>query len=229
MPRAEAAHFLPTHLAAAGPRCLPCRLLVSLIRQGDFGGPSASSSGGLSSCHLWAKAGSLLSSSPSAPAVWLPGQKQLRRQQSKAAPSRSTPAQGNSHTAALGPLRAHHRALRTASSDLTMAALMSRWGSPRLSRAGTPCGLPWGNTAAALLGSGSPCLWAPQTLPRSPAGRLPGLAWPGLLGGLPALLGIPGKPERVLERGLCSRPMGQLLPAAFLLSQVFCRPRRKTQ
>lgn len=68
-PRAGAAHFVPTRLAAARPRCLSCRLLVSLVPQGAFGGPLASSLGGLSPRHPWAKAGSPLSSSSSAPAV----------------------------------------------------------------------------------------------------------------------------------------------------------------
>lgn len=69
-PWAGAARFVPTRLAAARPRCLPCWLLVSLVPQGAFGGPLASSLGALSARHLWAKTGSPLSSSPSAAAVW---------------------------------------------------------------------------------------------------------------------------------------------------------------
>ena len=154
-PRAGAARFLPTRLAAARPRCLPCRWLVGLIPQGAFGGPLASSLGGLSPCHLWGKAGSLLSSSSSAPAV-CPAQAKPalavvpRRATTGAHLPRATA------TRAVGPFPARHRAMWVATSDLTMAALTSHWGSPGLSRAGRPCGLPWGNTAAALSGSGSP-------------------------------------------------------------------------
>jgi len=67
--RAGAAHAVPTRLAVARPHCLPCWLLLSLARHGAFGGPSASGPRSLSPRHLWAKAGSLLRASPSAPAA----------------------------------------------------------------------------------------------------------------------------------------------------------------
>lgn len=133
----------------------------------------------------------------------LSGQNQLRWQ---LPPSRSAPAQGNSHTATVGNFLAHQRAVWAASSDLTVAmALTSQWGSPGLSRAGRPRGLPWGKTAAALPGSGSPCLWAPPnpaTLPCRAA------AWPGLAcrGGFQLSRASPGNQRGRWKGGFALAP-----------------------
>lgn len=105
-----------------------------------------------------------------------------------------------------------HRAVLAASCDITMAALRSV-GLPRADRAGRACGLPWGNTAAALLGGGRPCPWVLRTPDHAPA---PGgcLAWPAGQGSSSA--GHPRETRKSPGKGALLSPHGTATSSSFL-------------